>query len=143
MGGQHVYHSSHVQVRRQFEALVLLSHSYVASGTERGLPGCHGEHLQMLSHLSPGSFCWPWVQSPGPYPTANKWKDLSLQCPGLVSLSSCYKKLGWSRPCLNLRPALLRSGGVCVLLLWSLDPSIPHTCGNGHNLVSVWPHPHH
>ncbi|GAB1300206.1 Organic solute transporter subunit alpha [Apodemus speciosus] len=27
------------------------------------------------------------------------------------------------------------TGGVCVLLLWSLDPTLPHTCGNGHNLV--------
>ncbi|EDM11411.1 similar to RIKEN cDNA D630035O19 (predicted), isoform CRA_a [Rattus norvegicus] len=51
--------------------------------------------------------------SPGPCscsttdPAANKWKALGLRY----------------------------AGGVCVLLLWSLDPTCPHTCGNGHNLV--------
>ncbi|EDK97795.1 organic solute transporter alpha, isoform CRA_b [Mus musculus] len=40
-------------------------------------------------------------------PAANKWKDLGIQ----------------------------HTGGICVLLLWSLDSSRPHTCRNGHNLV--------
>ncbi|XP_045395998.1 organic solute transporter subunit alpha isoform X1 [Lemur catta] len=37
--------------------------------------------------------------------------------------------------------APLQAGSVCVLLLWSLDSSFPHACGNGHNLVSVLGHP--
>lgn len=40
-------------------------------------------------------------------------------------------------PCLNQLLAPVEAGGVCVLLLWSLDPSFPRVRGNGHNLVSV------
>lgn len=40
-------------------------------------------------------------------------------------------------PCPNQFLAPVEAGGVCVLLLWSLDPSFPHVRGNGHNLVSV------
>ncbi|PNJ07550.1 SLC51A isoform 6 [Pongo abelii] len=68
-------------------------------------------------------------------PTLATFKECCLKCIGFASCALATKGFR------SLRVSLPPSGGVCAVLLWSLDPSFPGAGGNDHHLAHFSPHP--